>query len=100
MHQFKKELLTQDLSVDYFVSSYVHVIKKPYLEQDILCLNDMFLTNGFHTIKVANVEVGRSIMQLFLQAASLYHNVACVTNWKNNSLPGQVCDINTLLFDI
>lgn len=71
-------------------------IKDPLTESDILCLQDRFLTNGFHHIRVKNVASGRKLIKTFLQSLRVYHEIACVT--MEPSLEQGVFDIfNELL---
>lgn len=48
-------------------------------EDDILYLQDIFLTNGIHAISVADIHAGRSIMFSMLQSLNFYQTVACLT---------------------
>lgn len=51
-------------------------------EDDILYLEDIFLTSGLHTINVRNVESGRTLMYTFLQSMLSRPLAACLTNQK------------------
>jgi len=55
------------------------LIQNPLTESSILELQDTFLTNGFHHIKVKDIESGRSLISTFLDSLGLYHDVACLT---------------------
>lgn len=48
-------------------------------EEDILFLQDIFLTNGLHHIKVPSVLSGRTIIYKFLRSMNYYHHVTCLT---------------------
>ncbi len=52
-------------------------------ESDILQLQDKFLTNGFSSIHVQDINTGRAIIKLFLDTHEVYNNVACLTITKN-----------------
>lgn len=54
--------------------------KKPYSEADILELQNIFLTKGFHHIKTPNLEQGRELITLFLESLQCYYHPACFTN--------------------
>ena len=51
----------------------------PFSEQDILDLNDAFLTNGIHDITVPSIHAGRGLISTFLSSLNYYSNVACLT---------------------
>ncbi len=48
-------------------------------EQQILALQDLFLTNGVHYIGVSSIKEGRTIIYKFLEALRCYQSVACFT---------------------
>lgn len=48
-------------------------------EDDIIFLQDVFLTNGLHHIKVPSVVSGREIIYKLLQSMHYYHYVTCLT---------------------
>jgi hypothetical protein len=48
-------------------------------EQQILELQDLFLTNGIHHISVPNLKEGRALMYKFLDALRCYQSIACFT---------------------
>ena len=54
-------------------------VQAPFSDGDILELQDLFLCNGVHYIKVDDVEAGRSLINLFLRSLNYYHNVACLS---------------------
>jgi hypothetical protein len=54
-------------------------VRVPFSEDDILELQDLFLSNGVHYIKVDDIQSGRFLMQQFLQSLDCYHNVACLS---------------------
>ena len=54
-------------------------IADPFSEQDILELQDEFLTNGFHYLTVSNIQTGRKIISTFLSSLNYYQEVGCLT---------------------
>lgn len=54
-------------------------VRTPFSDGDILELQDLFLRNGVHYIKVDDVRAGRSFIKLFLQSMNYYNNVACLS---------------------
>lgn len=54
-------------------------VKEPFSDTDILNLQDAFLCNGIHYIKVDDVVSGRAIVELFLQSLNYYKNTGCLT---------------------
>lgn len=66
--------------------------KKRFSEQEIMNLQDLFLTNGFHDIVVSSVEEGRLLIQTFFNALNYYKHVACLS-MSSKKLPDQVSDI-------
>lgn len=65
-------------------------------EQQILELQDLFLTNGFHQISVPSIKEGRSLTQIFLRALGCYQTVGCVSN-TNMTLKKGIFDIHNYL---
>jgi len=64
----------------YTTSGYYHIKdSKVFTERDIIQLQDVFLTHGFHTITVASVDQGRSLISKFIQALNYYKHIACLT---------------------
>ncbi|MCK5632656.1 hypothetical protein KAH94_02825 [bacterium] len=64
-------------------------IKEPFSDFDILDLQDAFLVNGLHYIKVDDAISGRALVNLFLNSLNNYYtNIACLTtsqcNLRNN----------------
>ena len=55
------------------------VIREPLTEIEILDLQDAFLTNGVHIIKVKNVAAGRNLVAVFLESLHCYHDTAMLT---------------------
>lgn len=55
---------------------------------DILYLQQIFLTTGLHHIAVPNLSVGRKIMRSLLQSMHYFNNTACLTQEHKTSLEG------------
>lgn len=62
-------------------------------EDDILFLQDIFLANGLHHIKVANMVAGREIIYKLLQSMHYYHDVTCLTGNEKIPLNKKVCNL-------
>ena len=63
----------------------MHVVSPRRIDQslpaeDILFLQDIFLTSGVHQIVVEDVRAGRKIVGKMLQSMNYYHEVACLTD--------------------
>jgi len=56
-------------------------------DHDIIELNDTFLCNGTHFLKVNDIEHGRQLLELFLSSLGYYHAVGCLTLF---STPGSM----------
>jgi len=54
-------------------------MREPFSDSDILDLQDAFLNNGLHYIKVDDIRTGRSLVQLFLDSLNCYNNIACLS---------------------
>src|SRR3989304_5227238 len=67
-------------------------LREPLSESEILDLQDVFLSNGFHHIRVKNIDCGRSIMQIFLRTLYCYNDIACLT-MGSKPLEPKVCDV-------
>jgi len=63
-----------------FSSLLFKVVKQPFSEEDILDLNDTFLTNGTHYLKIDDLSEGRNIIYLFLSSFKFYYQrIGCLT---------------------
>lgn len=51
-------------------------------ELQILELQEVFLTNGFHYIAVPTIQEGRSLVYTFLEALRCFQTVGCITQNK------------------
>jgi hypothetical protein len=61
-------------------------ITDPFSEQDILELQDEFLTNGFHYITVSNLEQGRKIIDTFLSSLNYYYDIGYLSLSNQKSI--------------
>ena len=74
-------------NLDYRFNPSFPLLKKQKIniaEEDILKLQDLFLTNGIHTILVPTLTEGRNLIYTFLDALRCYNEVGCFTK---HSLP-------------
>jgi hypothetical protein len=74
------------------------LVHDPISEQEILDLQDQFLSPGLHYLVVQDIQMGRKIIKTFLQSINYYHDVACLT-LENDALPTGVSDLHDLLDD-
>jgi len=56
-----------------------HVIAQPFSEGDILYLQELFLINGWHGLKVKSINEGRSVITTMLYSLNYYHDIACLS---------------------
>lgn len=66
---------------------------------DILFLQDIFLTNGLHHIGVSDLVSGRMIVSRLLRSMNYHHELACLTNSWDPPLKKTVLDIYNSLVD-
>lgn len=86
-------LQKQYSAVDYNSNFHQLRVNALLTEDDILLLQDLFLTNGIHCIIAANVLSGRKLMYKFLQSLHYYHNVTCLTANKDRPLKKTVFNL-------
>lgn len=55
-------------------------------EADILFLSDTFFSNGFHHIRVKNIDAGRQLISILMRSMKIYNEIACVTVADTQSL--------------
>ncbi|AXK60225.1 hypothetical protein [Candidatus Chromulinivorax destructor] len=60
-------------------------------EQDVLHLQEIFLTCGVHTIKTTNVATGRKILESVVGSLKYYQNIGIITH--ENGVDTKVYDI-------
>ncbi len=75
----KKHLLKGKISSYRIENCDSHKLTKPYSEQDIIRLQEIFLTNGWHCLQVQNLHEGRSVINTMLYSLNYYHDIACLT---------------------
>jgi hypothetical protein len=68
-----------NLSSTYTDRKNICTLSSTLSELNILSLQDVFLTYGFHDLRVVNPEMGRYLMRVFLNALGCYQNIACFT---------------------
>jgi len=89
--------LNKVLPIELTQSLYsFEVLQEPFSEQSILELQEKFLTNGFHYIKVPNQRFGRILIERFLATMHTHHDKACIT-LDINPLGDQVANIYHVL---
>lgn len=67
-----------------------------FSDQQILELQDLFLTNGFHEIIVPSLSEGRSLIYTFLDALRCFETVGCVTSY-GKTLRADIIDLKGIL---
>lgn len=73
------------------------VVNSPFTEKDILDLQDDFLSNGFHYLKVNDIKTGRRVIHTFLHSLkSYYHDIGCLSV-ADVYLPDAITDIYEIL---
>ncbi len=75
------------------ISHVSGIYRESFSEHEILAVNDLLLSNGFHTITVKNVTVGRTIIDTFLILLNRYQQIYWLSN--NTAVPHQVYDLYT-----
>lgn len=68
-----------------------------FTDDQILELQDIFLTNGMHHITMCSYKEGRELIYTFLDALNCYSNIGCLTS-DSASLRFDVIDIYSELF--
>ena len=53
---------------------------------DILCLHEMFLAKGFHSIEVADILQGRVLIHNFLESMHYFHNISYLAQQDQEEL--------------
>lgn len=64
-------------------NSISNIISEPLSEKAILELQDIFLTNGFHYIKLTDINSDKKIISKILKSLSVYKNIGCLTKSEN-----------------
>ncbi len=79
-------------SYDIFDASLLPLIQHPFSETEILEIQDKFLSEGIHQLKVTDVAAGRNLVHTFLDTLTVYHEVGCLTV-SNNPLESYITNI-------
>jgi len=83
-----------------FLLTDLTFMKKPLTDKNILDLQEKFLTNGLHHIKVPTIHDGRTLIFTFLNSLSfILHSIACVTT-SDTMLPENIINIHEQLSKI
>lgn len=76
------------------ISHVAGICRESFSEHEILTVNDLLLSNGFHTITVKNLSVGRTIIDTFLTLLNRYQQVYWLSNDTNDTaVPNLVYDL-------
>lgn len=78
--------------------SLLRIKKLAISEQQILELQDLFLTNGIHHIAVPSLKEGRALVYKFIDALRCYSNIVCFTA-NGDSLRKSIFDMKSYLDD-
>ena len=62
-----------------FKNNQCRTIFDSLTEQEILRVQELFLTNGIHELEVLDVSTGREIITTFLHSLNWYHSAACLS---------------------
>ena len=76
-----------------------HCLGNTLSENDILYLQDIILTHGFHHVCLPDVVMGRDLMIMFIQALNYYNSVACLSALQDLPLHQSVRNIYDDLMD-
>lgn len=75
----KKHLLKERTASFQRHTQEFHVVTQPFSERDIIWLQELFLTNGWHCLQVEDLHAGRSLINTMLYSLNYYHDVVCLT---------------------
>jgi hypothetical protein len=67
------------------------IFSLPFCQEDILQLQEIFVTCGIHRIQAKNVADGRKVIQTILHSLNYFHNIGSIT--QAAGLPNFVCDV-------
>ncbi len=62
---------------DYFYKSMY--IDKPFTDEAILYLQEIFLQNGFHFLQVEDIEFSRTLVKNFLKSLNCHNDIAAIS---------------------
>lgn len=74
----------------------LRIIKEPFSENDVLYLQDLFLTPGMHQITVDNFSKIRTMISKVLKSLQYHQKAACLS-FVDLSLDSEICDITRVL---
>lgn len=75
------------------------IFNGPFSENDVLYLQNIFLTPGVHQINVDNIAHGRNMMDKVLDSLQYHHKAACLSFYNEPLSPNVADIINVLLTD-
>lgn len=67
-----------------------------FSEQDIIALQDVFMTNGMHDVTVTDIAQGRAMISTFVKALNYHQTIACLSMTRA-SLDPEIFDIYKIL---
>lgn len=73
-------------------ASSLPLIQFPFSESEILDLQDKFLSEGIHHIKVTDLASGRDLVDTFLDSLTAHREIACLTV-SNTALESYITNI-------
>ncbi|MBT3827435.1 hypothetical protein HOL34_01560 [bacterium] len=65
----------------YYADRVVHVTGQPETEEEILSMQDLFLTPGFHCLQVGSIEEARLLIERYLVSLFCFKNIAVATSF-------------------
>jgi len=77
----------------------LHEVSQPFSETDIIWLQELFLTNDWHCLRLDDIHSGRSIINTMLYSLNYYHDVACLTMEEYPQLDSECCDLYLQLLE-
>ncbi len=73
------------------ISHVTGICRESFSENEILAVSDLLLSNGFHTITVKSLTVGRTIINTFLTLLNRYQQIYWLSS--DGTVPNQVYDL-------
>ncbi len=87
MHSFHQSNVSKHVDIAHIN----HIFRESFSEHEIIAVNDLLLSNGFHAITVKNRRVGRRIIETFLSLLNYYKQIAWLT--IDNKPPADMIDL-------
>lgn len=84
------------MNVSPMPNGNLRMIKEPFSENDVLYLQDLFLTPGVHQITVDNFSKVRVMINKVLKSLHYHQKAACLS-FVDLCLESEICDIAQLL---